>query len=236
MESRSKGNFISRRTFYKLAGTYGLTSVMLGWLVLGRSGIFASIEALAASASAIYKKRYRKKAKYNLKFGAAHFTREGLKILPNGSIPFVEDLEERTEGEIRIEYMGGNTLCREVDCAKRCVKGEIDFFSASTQNASAALPYLNVLDFGYLWPGRASQYHFLYHPASETLLREPLRRLHGIQFLFTHCELRGVMMGLKYKDKPPILTMEGLKGSRIRATGTQLGRIAMKLMGISRTR
>lgn len=220
-----------RRDFFKLVKTFGLTSVMLSWMDLSKLGLTPSMEALASTSASTYQKRYKKQVKHKLKFGAAHFSREGLKILPNGSLPFVADLEERTDGEIRVEYVGSNQLCRELDCTKMCIKGDIDFFSASTQNASAAMPYLNVLDFAFLWPSRASQYHFFYHPRSEALLREPVRKLHGIQFLFTHCELRGFMMGLKYQEKPKIMTLKGLKGAKLRATGSQLGRIAMKQMG-----
>jgi len=112
------------------------------------------------------------------------------------------------------------------------VHGEVDFFSASTQNASAEAPYFNVFDFAYLWPSRASLYYFFYHPRSEKLLREPLRKFHHLQMLFSHAELRGFMMGLKYKDAPPVDTVAALKNARVRVTGTQLGRISMKLLGI----
>ena len=103
---------------------------------------------------------------------------------------------------------------------------------SSTQNASAEAPYFNVFDFAYLWPSRASLYYFFYHPRSEQLLREPLRKYHHLQMLFSHAELRGFMMGLKYKDAPEVTSVEGLKDARVRVTGTQLGRITMKLLGM----
>src|SRR5690606_41854907 len=104
--------------------------------------------------------------------------------------------------------------------------------TASTQNSAGAAPYYNVLDFAYMFPSRAAQHYFFYHPKSEALLREPLRRLHNVQFLFTHCELRGLMMGSKFKDKPPVTKVSELAGTKNRVTGTQLGRIAMELMDL----
>lgn len=223
---------ISRREFNRFVGRFGLTSVMLAYASLAKIGYAESDKALEATSHSVYKKRYGKKARHQLRFGAAHFTRPGLKILPNGSLTFVADLEERTDGEIRIEYIGGNQLCRELQCTTQCINGEIDIFSASTQNASTAAPYFNIMDFAYLWPSRASLYHFFYHPESEALLRAPLRKFHRLQFLFSHAELRGFMMGKKYAGKPALNTVAALKGSKVRVTGTQLGRISMKLLGL----
>jgi TRAP-type C4-dicarboxylate transport system substrate-binding protein len=106
-------------------------------------------------------------------------------------------------------------------------------FTASTQNSAGGAPYLNVLDYAYMFPTRASQYHFLYHPDSQKLLRDPLREKHGLQFLFSHCELRGLQMGLGWKDKPLITSIEQLRGTKNRVTGTQLGRIAMQLLELN---
>jgi TRAP-type C4-dicarboxylate transport system substrate-binding protein len=84
-----------------------------------------------------------------------------------------------------------------------------------------------------MFPSRASQHHFFYHPKSETVLREPLRRLHGIQFLYTHCELRGIMLGSKFKNRPTVTSVSELAGTKNRVTGTQLGRLAMQLMDLN---
>ncbi len=223
---------ISRRQFALLTSRYGLMTVVMAAAALPVLGYPATDQALIATAGSVYKKRFNKKPRHALRFGAAHFTRPGLEILPNGSLPFVADLEERTDGEIRVEYIGGNQLCRERDCTRMAIQGEVDFFSASTQNASAEAPYFNILDFAFLWPSRASLYYFLYHPRSELLLREPLRKFHHLQMLFSHAELRGFMMGLKYRDAADVSTLAGLRGARVRVTGTQLGRIAMSLLGM----
>lgn len=225
-------NTISRREFTRLAGRFGATTVMLALAGLPQRGDAATEKALQATSASLYKKRFSKAPRFKLRFGAAHFTRAGLDILPNGSLAFIADLEERTDGEIQVEYLGGNQLCNELQCTKMCINDEIDFFSASTQNASAGAPYFNVLDFAYLWPSRASMYHFFYHPDSEPLLREPLRKYHHIEFLFAHAELRGFMMGLKYSDQPLLTTLEDLQGAKVRVTGTQLGRITLKLLGL----
>ncbi len=222
---------ITRKDFFRVAGRFGLTSTLLGVSSLFQSGGIFSKEALASTASDIQKKRYKKKAKFHLKFGGAGFNATNLKIERQGALFFVSDIEARTEGEIRVEFIGSNQLCTQLNCVKLCREGLIDLYASSTQNASPNAIYFNVLDFAYLWPGRAAQYYFFYHPKSEILFREPLRKHHGLQFLWTHCELRNIMLGLKYKNRPKVMTVEELQGMKLRVTGTRLGRIAMKLLG-----
>lgn len=232
MKIKNKGSQVqvSRRQFNKIAGTFGLTATLLGWSGLSKTELISTSEALAATASDIQKKRYGKKARFNLKLGTSQ-TPETLLKTRGGSLVFIADLEARTDGEIRVEFIGGNKLCNELTCVKHCMKGEIDLFYTTTQNAAHQAPYLNVLDFAYLWPSRAAQYYFFYHPESERLFREPLRKFHKLQFLFTNCQLRGIMMGQKYKDKPKIMTVDALKDTKIRVTSTQLGRITLRLIG-----
>ena len=86
-----------------------------------------------------------------------------------------------------------------------------------------ARTYLNVLDYAFMFPGRASQYYFLYSPESQRILRDPLEKRHGLKFLFSHCELRGIQLGLKYEKEPTVTKLEELFGTKNRVTGTQLG-------------
>ncbi|KPA11487.1 TRAP transporter [Candidatus Magnetomorum sp. HK-1] len=230
---RKIGSKITRKDFLKLAGTFGLTSTLLGLSNLSQSGGFFSKEALAATTSEIHKKRYKKKARFTLKFGGAGFDQRTLNIERQGGLIFVNDIEGRTDGEIRVEFIGNNQLCSQLNCAKMCREGLVDLYISSTQNASANAIYLNILDFAYLWPGRAAQYYFLYHHRSEALFREPLRKHHGLHFLWSHAELRNIMLGLKHKNSPKVMTVDGLKGMKLRVTGTRLGRISMKLMGMN---
>jgi TRAP-type C4-dicarboxylate transport system substrate-binding protein len=65
------------------------------------------------------------------------------------------------------------------------------------------------------------------------LLREPLRKRHNVHFLFSHGELRGIMLGTKWRDKPTVKSVTELAGTKNRVTGTQLGRIAMNLMNLN---
>ncbi len=221
---------ISRRDLMRLAKQYGQMSVLLA--AGGMTGAI-TLPGLARAANSVYEKRFSKPAKHNLKYGAAGFNERNTLIERAGCLEFVRDLEERTDGEIRVEFIGNNQICNQLDCVKKTQQGIVDIFSASTQNSAGGAPYYNVLDYAYMFPNRASQYHFFYSPKSQKIFRDPLRQRHGIQFLFTHAELRGLPVGLKYADKPLIKSVTELAGTKNRVTGTQLGRIAMTLMKLN---
>ena len=232
MTSKFVSERISRRNLLRVAGTYGLSSTLLGGAAVTGA---LTLPELAEAASSTYNKRFSKPAKHTLKFGASGFNERNLLIERAGCLEFARDLEERTDGEIRIEFIGDNQICGQLDCVKKTQQGIVDIFAASTQNTAGAAPYYNVLDYAYMFPTRASQYHFLYHPDSEKILREPLRQRHKVQFLFSVAQLRGLQMGLKWKDKPDVTKIEELFGTKNRVTGTQLGRIAMELLNLNPT-
>lgn len=221
---------ISRRDLFRLGGQYGLSSVLMGAGAL--TGV-ASLPTIAKSAESTYKKRFAKEPKHELKMGASGFNARNLLIERMGALFFAQDLEERTEGEIRVEFIGDNQICGQLACAEKTQLGVVDMFAASTQNSAGAAPYLNVLDYAYMFPSRAAQYHFLYSPESMRLLREPLEKRHGLKFLFSHCELRGLQMGSTFEKKPTVTKLEELFGTKNRVTGTQLGRIAMEQLNLN---
>lgn len=220
---------LDRRGFMRIAGTYGLSST-----AFAAAGLFGplTLEGLGEAAAQTATDR-SSTAAVTLKFGAAGFNETNLKIQESGQLWFAQQLEKRSEGAIKVEFIGSNAICNQGDCVKKAQQGIVDLFTASTQNSAGSAPYYNVLDFAYMFPSRASMHHFFYSPKSEKLLREPMRRLHNIQFLYTHCEQRGLMMGKKFADKPLVTSIDQLAGTKNRVTGTQLGRIAMTLLKLN---
>lgn len=221
---------ISRRDFFRVAGRYGMSSTLLA---AGAGGGVLSLPSLARAAESTYDKRFAKEAKFTLKFGASGFNARNLLIERAGALEFARDLESRTDGEIRVEFIGDNQICGQLSCVEKTQLGIVDIYAASTQNSAGGAPYLNVLDYAYVFPGRASQYHFLYSPESNAILRDPLEKRHGLKFLFSHCELRGLQMGSNFAEKPTVTKIEELFGTKNRVTGTQLGRIAMQLLNLN---
>ena len=225
-----KFSSVNRRDLFKIVGTYGWSSTLLAAGAMAGS---VSTASLAKAASTTLEKRFGQEPKFVLKFGASGFNEKNLLIERAGCLEFVRDLEERTDGAIRVEFIGSNQACGQLNCVNKTQAGEIDIFAASTQNSAGGAPYLNVLDYAYMFPTRASQYYFMYHPRSQAILRDPLRTHHGLQFLFTHCELRGIQLGLGWSDKETVSSVDQLAGTKNRVTGTQLGKIAMELMQLN---
>ncbi|AQZ51709.1 MAG: TRAP transporter substrate-binding protein DctP [Martelella sp.] len=221
---------ISRRDLFKLSGRFGLSSTLLA--ASSMAGV-VTLPSLAKAVESTYEKRFGNEPKYTLKYGAAGFNAQNTLIERVGCLEFARDLEERTNGLVRVEFIGDNQICGQLNCVEKTQLGIVDIYTASTQNSAGGAPYLNVLDYAYMFPGRASQYHFFYSPESQRILRDPLEKRHGLKFLFTHCELRGIQLGLKYSDKPTITKLEELFGTKNRVTGTQLGRIAMQLLNLN---
>ncbi|MBV2361619.1 TRAP transporter substrate-binding protein [Thalassococcus sp. CAU 1522] len=223
---------VSRRDFFRIAGTYGMSSTLLAAGALGGAMTAAN---LAQAAESTYQKRFSKEPKHTLKFGAAGFNPQNLLIERAGVLDFARDLEERTDGEIRVEFIGNNQICNQLSCVEKTQQGIVDMYAASTQNSAGGAPYLNVLDYAYMFRSRADQYYFLYHPKSQEILRDPFEKMHGLKFLFSHAELRGIQLGLSWQDKPLVTSIEQLAGTKNRVTGTQLGRIAMQALNLNPT-
>lgn len=230
MKVSDKLSGISRRDLFRLAGQYGMSSTLLA---AGSFGGAMSLANLATAAESSYEKRFAKEPKFTFKFGAAGFNQRNLLIERAGCLEFARDLESRSDGEIRVEFIGDNQICGQTSCVEKTQQGIVDIYAASTQNSAGGAPYLNVLDYAYMFRSRADQYYFMYSPESQALLREPYEKRHGLKFLFSHCELRGIQMGLKWKDAPTITKLEEMFGTKNRVTGTQLGRIAMNALNLN---
>ena len=202
-------------------------------LAAGSFGGAMSLANLASAAESTYEKRFSKPAKHMLKFGASGFNARNLLIERAGTLEFARDLESRTDGEILVEFIGDNQICGQLSCVEKAQQGIVDIYAASTQNSAGGAPYLNVLDYAFMFPSRAAQYYFLYSPDSQRILREPFEQRHGLKFLFSHCELRGIQLGLAWEDRPSVTKLEQLFGTKNRVTGTQLGRIAMNALNLN---
>ncbi len=220
---------VSRRDFNRLVGRYGMTTVLTA--AAGMGGLF-SANALAQTANSAYEKRFKNEPKHVLKLGTI-FNQRQHDIQRAGIWEFVTDLEERTEGEIRVEMLDSNGVCAETKCIQQTMQGILDIGTSSTQNAAAVAPWLNALDWPYMFQSHGQMYNFFFNPASERLFRKQYRERHGMEFLFSLCELRQLFMGLKWKDREPVTSVTQLAGTKNRATNTQLGRIAMQLMDLN---
>lgn len=224
---------VSRRDFNKLVGAFGATT-MVGVLAnAARAGEPTHYIHLAQRAEEEKKAEAARaaKAKVSLRFGVSGHSPATSEVLRIGIYEFKDDVAKRTNGDVNIELFGGNSLCTELTCIQKCLTGTMHGFNSSTQNAAHTVPFFNALDFPFMFPDRASMYHFFYHPRAEAIFRKPLREKFNVEFLWTTAELRNIFMGQKWRDRPPVRRPDDIKGAKIRVTGSDLGRIAVGLFG-----
>lgn len=220
---------VSRRDFMRISSQFGLSSTLGAAAAMG--GLF-SAPSLARAAEMHHTRRYAKKARFTLKLGTI-FNHQEIHVQRAGVYAFARDLESRTDGEIRIDMLDGGAVCAEPTCIQQTMQGVLDMGNASTQNASGVAPWLNALDWPYMFQSNGQIYNFFFDPRSEHLFRETYRRVHKLEFLFTLAEMRQIFMGLKWKDRPKVTSVTQLAGTKNRVTNTQLGRIAMQLMKLN---
>src|SRR3546814_60766 len=211
----------------QISKRYGLTAT--DGAAAGLGGVF-SAGALATKAEAAEEER--KKAKHVLKYGSV-FRKEHTLVQRAGVWEFARDLEARTNGAIRVEMLHGNSVCAEQVCIQKSLQGVLDMGAASTQNASGIVPWLNAIDFPYMFQSNGQLYNFFFNPKSEKLFRKVYRDKYRMEMLWGLCEMRQIFTGLKWKDKPEITSVTQLAGTKNRVTNTQLGRIAMQLMQLN---
>jgi TRAP-type C4-dicarboxylate transport system substrate-binding protein len=220
---------VSRRDFGRISKQFGLMATYAGVASMG--GVF-SADALAQSVNTQYQKKLNKKAKHVLRLGTVVGKKHD-RIIRFGYWEFASDLEVRTDGEVRLDILASNSICAEQVCVQKTMQGVLDIASSSTQNASSVAPWLNAIDFPYMFQSNGQLYHFFMNPKSDKFYRKVYREKNRMEILFVLCEMRQLFMGLKWKNKPPITEIGHLAGTKNRVTNTQLGRIAMQLMKLN---
>jgi TRAP-type C4-dicarboxylate transport system substrate-binding protein len=223
---------LSRRDFHKLVGTFGLTATMSALSGSAAAGGVIGVAKAAEKAGAAEARKARY-AKLKIRMGISGHTPQTNRLMPGGPFDFKKDIEERTDGAVTVELLGGNSVCTELSCAQKMLTGTINAAYASTENSAQTIPFLNALDFPYLWPSMAAQYHFLYSKKGNELFRNIMREKFQIEPLFSLNELRSVFLGRKWADKPSVKSPQQVKGAKIRVTGSALGTIGLKEMGFA---
>lgn len=232
LKQRRTDSSLSRRDFHKLVGAFGLTATASALATYSRGdGLVGTAKAAAQAREK--EERRSKYAKARIRMGISGHTPQTNQLMPGGPFDFKRDLEERTDGAVTVELHGGNSVCTELTCIQKVMAGTINAGYSSTQNAAQTIPFMNALDFPYLWPSMAAQYHFLYSKKGNELFRDIMREKFHVETLFSLNELRSVFLGNSWSESPGISKPEQVKGAKIRVTGSALGTLGLSAMGFS---
>jgi len=108
-DNREKKSFLekklSRRDFSRIAMTFGVTSTLFAWQSFADAGVKPDAHMLAQKAKKIQDARYKTTPKFKFRYGAAGHSVDTMWVAKIGTVDFVREVEERTDGEIRIEHL-----------------------------------------------------------------------------------------------------------------------------------
>lgn len=224
---------LSRRDFQRLVGAFGLAATASALAELSGKDFGVINVAKAADLASQTEAKKSKYAKFRIRMGISGHTPTTNRFMPGGPFDFKRDIEERTDGAVTVELHGGNSVCTELDCIQKMLSGTINAGYSATQNAAQTIPFLNVLDFPYLWPSMASQYQFLYSKKGNELFRDIMRKKYFTETLFSLNELRSLFLGRKWSTVERISNPKQVAGAKVRVTGSALGTIALREMGLA---
>jgi TRAP-type C4-dicarboxylate transport system substrate-binding protein len=207
---------LTRRELFSITAKYGAKAALYAIFCQTTLGFVPSLSKFVMNDA-----NAASKAKYNLRYGATVISKANEPRFQTKAYRFVELVEQMSEGEVSIQVLDARSACAEANCGTRVANGVLDMGNSSAQNLAAVLPYAIALDFTYLWKDRTGFYNMLFSKESEKLYRGVFRSRYGIEPLFGNGDMRGLFMGLKYKDKPPIRSPEQLKGAKLRITNSE---------------
>lgn len=219
---------LSRRELLAISKKYGAKATLFAIASMASMGVVPPLADFVISDA-----KAAKKAKYKLRYGATVISKANEPRFQTKAFRFVELVEKMTDGEVHIQLIGARGACIEPSCGTRVANGVLDMGNSSAQNLAAVLPYSIALDFTYLWKDRTGFYNLLFSKESERLYRGVFRKRYGIEPLFGNGDIRGLFMGLKYKDRPPIRTPADLKGGKLRITNSEPIRAFGKGIGMN---
>ncbi|MDP3190142.1 MULTISPECIES: TRAP transporter substrate-binding protein [Comamonadaceae] len=213
---------LSRRHFLDIAAVYGsraaFASAALG-IVPGQA--FLAKEARAQGT-----------AKYKLRVGTIMSETNELH-LQSGIYQFAKLVEQKTDGAVQFQIVGSGQACSENTCGSRVTSGVLDVGTSSPQNLGSVFPYSIAMDFPFLWSDRTAYLSFFHSKDSNKLYRDVFRKAYGIELLYGSGEMRNVLLGKKYADKPAIKTFKDFQGAKLRITNSVMIANFMKSIGVN---
>lgn len=198
------------RRFGMKAAVFAAGAGIVGGVIPGLDGFLAR-EAQAQG-----------RAKIRMRFGASVMSPASEPHLCTGVYDFVKRVEERSQGEVAIQIIDKSQSCTENTCGERVMNNVLEIGASTPQNLGSVMPYSIALDWPFLWRDRTEYINFLFSKDSNLLYRDIFRKAYGVVPLYGSGDLRNILMGLKYADRPPIVSPAGLQGAKIRITNSEM--------------
>ena len=128
--------------------------------------------------------------------------------------PWVEELEKRSGGRIKVEPYFAEALSKEADAFESVKTGVADMAEFSFDVAVGQFPFHERV-FTTVSPGVSMEDPTSFVLALQESFPEVKKEFDGVKVLFTHAQTVGMLIG----SKEPIATLEDFKGRKINVLG-----------------
>ena len=128
--------------------------------------------------------------------------------------PWVEELEKRSNGRIKVEPYFAEALSKEADAFESVKTGVADMAEFSFDVAVGQFPFHERV-FTTVSPGVSMEDPTSFVLAVQEAFPEVKKEFDGVKVLFTHAQTVGMLIG----SKEPITTLDGFKGKKINVLG-----------------
>jgi TRAP-type C4-dicarboxylate transport system substrate-binding protein len=223
---KTSGGGIDRRDFFSRTSRY---AAALALSSVPGAALFEMADAYAATEA-----EKKAKAEHVLLFGST----ESANKWPQGKLSHEQSnmtgllelkqyIEEETKGKVYFDLQYGGTLGDQIEMPRKLQQGVLAGCHASTQNAAAAAPVWNVVDFPYHVPPPDGFWKLLFSREVNDTLRKKSEE-QGLVTLCVFPQLRWIELrkNLGRQVRKP----DDLKGLKIRVTGSKLEQTTFKIL------
>ncbi len=223
---KTAGTGLDRREFLATTSKY---AALVALTAAPGSPIFEMAAAYAATES-----EKKAKAEHVLLFGST----ETLHKWPHGKLSHEQSnltgmlqlkqyIEEETKGKVYVDMQFGGTLGNQIEMPRKLQQGVLAGCHASTQNAAAAAPVWNVIDFPYHVGPVDGFWKILFSKDANDTLRKK-SEAQGLVTLTVFPQIRWIE--LRKNLGKQVRKPEDLKGLKIRVTGSKLEQVAFHIL------
>lgn len=139
-------------------------------------------------------------------------------------IPWMEEINKRTNGEVTIRYFNPGTICPEGEMYASLLSGSVAIASTQTSRTSGAMPLNSAMEVPFLFPSAESASAAMYHMAKKYPAWGD--EFAGMELLTAYTSALVQI----HTTKKPVNGMADLKGLKI-SSSTPFGRDIVRALG-----
>ncbi|MDL2307220.1 TRAP transporter substrate-binding protein [Desulfovibrio sp. OttesenSCG-928-C06] len=148
-----------------------------------------------------------------IEMNMTHCYMEKHSVIQGALIPWIKEIEKRTDGRVKIHYYTPNTLCPDSEVFDSIVSGAVDLGGHLIGRNPGKFPYTSAFDEPLIAPGSA---------AASPALFEFITENDWVAQEFSEVKFLTIWSSVAFQvhTKKPVRTLEDLKGMKIAISGS----------------